>query len=57
MRIEKDIREFLKMLEEKQKLYKPYEIKSKRGLDYSGEILALKWVLEEEHENVQGVAI
>ena len=47
MKTEKEIRLFLDMLKEKQKLYQPYEIPSKRCMDFSGEIFALKWVLGE----------
>jgi hypothetical protein len=57
MKTEIDIRKFLEMLEEKQKSYKPYEIGKKKGMDFNGEILALKWVLDLDVENMEGVPL
>lgn len=57
MKTETEIKRFLEMLREKQKEYKPYEVGKKKGLDYSGEIMALEWVLDLETKNMEGLPI
>ena len=56
MKTEEEIRLYLEFLKEKQKSYKPYEVGRKKGLDFSGEIMALEWVLEIP-ENMEGLPL
>jgi hypothetical protein len=56
MKTEREIIKFLEILLEKQKLYKPYDGK-KKGLDFSGEIFALQWVLDLDQKNMEGITL